>query len=66
MITGSEKDQWEVCDLKFNKCRTKLSIRKDSKYRNTYCIQCGVAHLWVRVDDSEYKRRQKEKSKQND
>lgn len=54
---SSESDLWEVCALKWNKCRITLSIRKDSKVRNTYCCNCGVAHHWVRVDDTEYKAR---------
>ncbi len=54
-----KEDEWEVCDLKWNKCRTTLSIHKESKVRNTYCINCGTAHRWVRVDATEYKARKK-------
>ena len=58
-------EEWEVCKLKWNKCRTTLSIKKDSKVRNTYCCNCRTAHHWVRVDDTEYKARMKALRKEN-
>ena len=55
----SKEEEWEVCDLKWNKYRTTLSINKLSKVRNTFCISCGTPHRWVRVDATEYKGRMK-------
>lgn len=40
---------WEVCLLWHdNKHERKLSIHRDSKYRNTFCIECGKAVLFER------------------
>lgn len=60
----SKDEEWEVCELKFNKCRITLSIRKDSRVRNTYCPSCRTTHKWVRVDAAEYKERMKFDRKQ--
>ena len=46
----SEDSEWEVADLKYKKCRLTISIKKDSKYRNTFCIKCGTAHMWERAN----------------
>jgi len=36
-----DDDEWEVCTLWHNrKHEVKLSIRKDSKIRHTYCVFC--------------------------
>ena len=51
------EDEWEIADLKSGRCRMTLSIRKDSRYRNTYCTSCRTAHLWKRIDQKEFHKR---------
>ena len=51
------EDLWEVADLKYKDCRVRISIKKDSKYRNTYCCNCRTAHMWERVDPTEFNKR---------
>jgi Zn ribbon nucleic-acid-binding protein len=51
------KDEWEVADLKHGKCRLTISIHKESRYRNTYCVSCGHAHMWKRIDQKEFNKR---------
>ena len=50
-------DEWEIADLKHGKCRLRISIHKESRHRNTYCVACGHAHMWKRVDQKEYNKR---------
>jgi hypothetical protein len=51
-------DEWEICDIWHDvkkgvgKHKIRLSIPKESKYRNTYCITCGKPVLFERVSDS--------------
>jgi hypothetical protein len=48
------EDTWEIAELKYNDCNLKSSIKKDSKYRNTYCTKCKTAHMWERIDETKY------------
>jgi len=44
-----EHDEWEVCDLWHDgKHEKRLSIRKDSDHRWTYCMTCGISRKFVR------------------
>lgn len=53
-----EDDGWEICDIwhdvknGIGKHKIRLSIHKDSKYRNTFCISCNEPVLFERVSDS--------------
>jgi len=57
----SSGDDWIIEALKYDKCRLKAAIHRDSPIRNSYCIKCKKAHPWERVYPTAFNKRIKEK-----
>lgn len=53
-----EDVDWEICNLwhdvknGIGKHKIRLAINKDSKYRNTFCVNCHKSVMFERVNDS--------------